>query len=97
MPVVEPTVATAVLLLLHMPPGVTSLSVVEKPGQTLVVPVIDAGFGFTVTGETVLQPVGKLYVNREVPVDKPVTNPVVALTEIEDPLVLQTPPEVRSE
>ena len=44
-------VATAALLLLHVPPVVASLNVVEFPIQTLVVPVIAAtvGKGFTVT------------------------------------------------
>ena len=47
-----PTVATAVLLLLHTPPVVTSLSVVVLPAQTVGVPVIAAGVTgneFTVT------------------------------------------------
>ena len=45
----EPTVAIAVLLLLHVPPVVASPSVVVAPAQTLVVPVIAAGAGLTVT------------------------------------------------
>jgi hypothetical protein len=39
-PVEEPTVATAVLLLLHVPPPVLWLRVVTEPWHTLVVPVI---------------------------------------------------------
>jgi hypothetical protein len=35
-----PTVATAVLLLLHVPPGVASVNEVVEPAQTDVVPVI---------------------------------------------------------
>ena len=40
---------TAVLLLLHVPPEVTSESVVVDPTQTEVVPVIVAGKGLTET------------------------------------------------
>ncbi len=39
-PVDEPTVAIAVLLLLHVPPDVALLSVVVLPWQTLAVPVM---------------------------------------------------------
>ena len=42
-PVAEPTVATAVLLLLHTPPAVPSLKAVVRPTQNCVVPVISAG------------------------------------------------------
>jgi hypothetical protein len=45
---VEPTVATEVLLLLHVPPEVASLSAAVMPGQMVVVPVIDAGALLTV-------------------------------------------------
>ena len=43
------TVAMAVLLLLHAPPAVASLSVVVPPTHNVVVPVITAGSGVTVT------------------------------------------------
>ncbi len=45
----ELTVATAVALLLHVPPVVVSRSVVVAPWHTLAVPVIKAGSGLTVT------------------------------------------------
>lgn len=45
---VEPTVATDVLPLLHVPPLVASLRVVTSPAQTTIVPVIDEGAGLTV-------------------------------------------------
>jgi hypothetical protein len=48
-PLDEPAAANVVLLLLHVPPVVTSLNVTEEPAQTTVVPDIDAGNGFTVT------------------------------------------------
>lgn len=43
------TVATDVLLLLHVPPVVASLSRVVRPTHIDVTPVIDAGGIFTVT------------------------------------------------
>jgi hypothetical protein len=46
-PVVAPTVATAVLLLLQPPPIVKSVSVVVPPAHTCAVPVIGSGTGFT--------------------------------------------------
>ena len=48
-PVPEPIVATAVLLLVHVPPVVASLSEVVVVAQRLAVPDIAAGKGFTVT------------------------------------------------
>jgi hypothetical protein len=42
-------VAIAALLLLHVPPGVTSLSVVVAPLHMDVIPVMLPGNGFTVT------------------------------------------------
>ncbi len=56
-PVEEPMVATAVLLLLHTPPLVALVNVVVKPTHTLIVPPIAAGFGLTVKLVTAIQPV----------------------------------------
>ena len=50
-----PTVAFA-LLLLQVPLPVASLRVVAEPAHTLIVPVIAAGNGFTVTVAVTLQP-----------------------------------------
>ena len=76
----------AVGILLHVPPPVASDNVVVPPTHTLVVPVIVAGNGFTVTTALVAQPV-PLSVNVMVavaglvlPVTTPVTSPVVAPT-----------------
>jgi hypothetical protein len=56
-PVAVLTVATAVLLLTHdTPVPVALLSVVVPPGHTLIVPVIDAGKGLTVTTFVLKQP-----------------------------------------
>jgi hypothetical protein len=52
----EPTVAVAPLLL-HAPPLVALLSVVEAPAHTCVVPVIADGNGFTVMVAVAVQPV----------------------------------------
>lgn len=49
MPVVDPMVATAVLLLVHVPPDTVLPSVVVKPIHTLVAPVMVVGVGCTVT------------------------------------------------
>jgi hypothetical protein len=45
----EPIVATAVLLLLHLQPGVVLFRVVVAPRQMEVAPVIAAGAGLMVT------------------------------------------------
>lgn len=54
---VAPTVATAVLLLLHPPPPVASESDVVSPAHTVLVPNIAVGNGVTVTTAVVVQPV----------------------------------------
>ena len=46
-PVDELTVATAVLLLLHVPPVVASVNVAVFPTHALMVPPIAAGLAFT--------------------------------------------------
>lgn len=56
-PVAEPTVATAVLLLLQVPPGVASDKVAVDPIQTDEIPLIEPGNGFTVRIAAALQPV----------------------------------------
>jgi hypothetical protein len=58
MPVEEPTLAMAVLLLVHVPPGVVLLSVMQLPTHIVnVVPDMAAGLGLTVTTVVVKQPV----------------------------------------
>lgn len=56
-PDAEPTGAIAVLLLLHAPPVVASVSVIVAPTHTLLLPVIAAGEVLTVTVAVVAQPV----------------------------------------
>jgi hypothetical protein len=48
-PDIDPTVATEVLVLIHVPPEVASVSVVGVPGHACSVPDIAAGFGCTVS------------------------------------------------
>lgn len=58
LPELRPMVATAVLLLVHVPPVVASLSVdIAVPMQILVIPVIGAGLAPTVTVVPIVQPV----------------------------------------
>ena len=59
-PVAEPIVAIAELLLLQVPPGVASVSVVLKPIQPLVVPLMVPGSGFTVTVVVAVQPADRV-------------------------------------
>ena len=49
MPVEEPTVATVVWLLTHIPPDVALLNVVVRPTHTTAVPVLVGGDWLTVT------------------------------------------------
>ena len=58
-PELVPIVATLVLLLIHVPPPVLERVVVE-PAQTVAVPVIADGNGFTVTTVVVIQPVASV-------------------------------------
>jgi hypothetical protein len=51
-----PIVATAGLLLVHVPPGVASVSVMVVPRQTLDDPEMEAGDGLTVTTALTVQP-----------------------------------------
>ncbi len=54
------TVATEVLLLLHVPPEVASESVMDDPSQTDAEPPIAAGNGLTVITTDLKQPVGRV-------------------------------------
>jgi hypothetical protein len=59
-PVVDPAVATVVLLLLHRPPPTPSVSVVVRPVHIDVIPVIGVGEELTVTVVVVEHPVGNV-------------------------------------
>jgi hypothetical protein len=59
-PVVEPMTATAVLLLVHVPPDTASLRVLHAPVQTPVEPNIAVGVGLTVMVVVVKHPVANV-------------------------------------
>lgn len=52
------TVAIPVLALLHVPPVVASVSVVEEPLQVVGLPDIAAGNGLTLTFAVLIHPLG---------------------------------------
>lgn len=56
-PVVDPTDATLVLLLVHVPPANVFVSVVLVPAHNVVLPEMAAGRAFTVMAFTATQPV----------------------------------------
>ena len=60
-------VAITVLLLVQVPPEIVSFSVIKEPSQTVFVPVIEAGAGFTETVIEMVQPVGKVYITVSIP------------------------------
>ena len=94
-PVVSPAVATAVLLLLHVPPPGVSNKLEVKPEQTVFVPVIAAGNGFTVTIAVAAQ-IPKVYDIVVVPVPLPVTIPPAVIEAVVTSVLLHTPPPVAS-
>lgn len=93
-PVLGNTVAIAGALLLQLPPGVGSVSVVVNPTQMLDKPLITPGRGFTVTIAVAEQPVGSVYEIVTVPAATPVTtpddDPTVAIRTL---LLLHVPPQ----
>ena len=95
-PVVAPIVKS-VPVVLQLPPGVPSATVIIEPSHTAVGPVITAGSGFTVMIAVVAQPVPIEYVMIEVPVvtpnTRPLLDPIVAIPV--DPLI-HVPPVVGS-
>ena len=92
-PLPVPTVATAVLLLLQVPPPEPSVNAVDDPAQTFRLPVIPPGTVLTVTVVVVIQPVDSVYVIVDVPgvppVTKPEADPIVATTVL---LLIHVPP-----
>ena len=99
-PVTRPVpaiVAAVVLLLLHVPPMVASVSGVVEPTHTVAVPVIAGGpeVTFTVTVDIQLPP--NEYVMMEVPMATPFTMPVVRPTvALVVLLLVQVPPPTPS-
>lgn len=94
-PDADPTVATDVLPLVHVPPLTELESVVLRPAHTMGMPAIVAGPGTTVTTVVAAHPVPSEYVISVVPADMPSTAPLVEPMVATDvfPLV-QVPPEM---
>jgi hypothetical protein len=97
MPTIEPdpgaAVATAVLLLVHVPPVMASLRTIVKPWQTFAAPIIAEGVGRTVTVVVVMHPF--VYIITAVPGAMPETMPVVApIVAVPVLPLLQVPPVV---
>lgn len=88
------TVAVPASLLLHVPPGVTLVTVPVAPTHTAVVPPIVPGLAYTVTVLVTLQPDGNVYEICEVPAVTPVTipspEPTVATGRL---LLVHVPPD----
>ena len=91
MPDDEPTVATAVVPLTHVPPAGTSLNAVVRPAHTVSVPEIAAGNELTVTTAVLIQPVGSVYVIVSIPGVTPFTIPVEPMVAF-PLLAIQVPP-----
>ena len=94
MPVMEPIVATDVLLLLHVPEPGASDKIALAPLQMCVIPRIAPGCRFTVAMVVVLQPVGNVYVILVVPATSPERIPEVPIVATLRLLLLHVPPEV---
>ena len=77
---VLPTVATPVLLLLHVPPDEASVRFSLAPVHNVVVPDINDTSGSTVTTTIARQPLDSVYDIAAVPPVTPVTRPVYSLT-----------------
>jgi len=93
-PETEPTVATLVLLLDHIPPPVP-VNTTELPTHIALGPDIGPGEGFTTMVTLALQPVDNVYMIVAEPGATPVTTPddepTVAMLVL---LLVQTPPAV---
>lgn len=70
-------IATDVLSLLHVPPGVALVIITDDPTHMLDVPLIDAGDAFTVTTRVLTQPSQLVKLIVAVPAPTPVSVPVL--------------------
>jgi hypothetical protein len=95
-PVELPIVATVVLLLLHAPPAVASLRVVQVPAHIVVVPIIAAGDEVTVATIVAVQPPLMVYEITAVPAETPQSVPVLPMVATDTLLLLQVPPDMAS-
>jgi len=95
-PTPRPTVARAVLLLLHVLPKGEEVNVVLDPTHTAVVPLGVDGVVVTLTTVVVIHPVGNVYVITGLPVATPLTIPVDPTLARLVLLLLHVPPVVAS-
>ncbi len=95
-PVLAPTVATPVLLLLHVPPLVALASVVVAPTQAAVVPVIEVGVDTetNVEAKPTPQVFATPYTIATTPLPVPVTRPVAFTEAILLSVLYQNPPAI---
>ena len=91
-PVAEPTVAMAGLLLAQVPPDEASNSEVKDPVQTEVLPVMGNTRLVTVNDTEEEQVEGAVYLIVVVPVVTPVTRPAVLTEATAGLLLLHVPP-----
>jgi hypothetical protein len=84
----EPTVATAGLLLLHVPPVIALVNVLHEPSHTCGVPVIGYGARMMVTTFVAIHPVDKVYTIVTVSTELPVITPVTGSMDATNGLVL---------
>ena len=95
-PELMPIVAIVVAVLVQVPPPTASVSGVVAPIHTVIIPVMAAGTGLTVTVSTAAQPDGNAEEMMAAPALLPMTTPeelTVATTVL---LLLHTPPVVAS-
>ena len=79
--VAEVTVATVVMLLVHVPPATALLNIMVDPEHTAVGPVIAPGTDLTVTVTDVVHPVAdEVNCMTVVPGETPVTSPPAGVT-----------------
>ena len=86
------TVASKILLLLQVPPGVASVSAIVNPTHTVDGPMMAEGSESTVTTAVEAQPDGQLYDIVAVPKATPVTTPAGLIVATPVLLLLQVPP-----
>jgi uncharacterized protein YacL len=88
----EPAVATAVLLLVHVPTVVASVNTADDPMHRLLTPAMAAGAIFTVIGLMTAHPVPNEYFMVSMPGETPVIRPVVPVVAMAGIVLLHTPP-----
>ena len=94
-PVPDPTVAVNGVPLVHIPPGVASLSVIVCVAHTVFGPDTGTGVGFTVMSLGCIQPAPTVYTIVATPVFRPVIMPPGPAVAISGERLLHVPPGTR--